>query len=171
MSKKKNILVEHTSQKWKKLCPRFHRNFIAMLQLKSSALYFVSTGSSASPLLPWACWVQQLGVCVRYGRRWEVRFRLQKWSLRAVGLWVGIQPDESVNAQAWWSMSHLCAGQSACRDSPSGRPHGAVARPSKCLASYVGKHDTVQCFSCGGCLGNWEDDDDPWKEHAKWFPK
>lgn len=41
----------------------------------------------------------------------------------------------------------------------------------KCLASYVGKRDIVQCFSCGGCLGNWEDDDDPWKEHAKWFPK
>ncbi|KAF4024310.1 hypothetical protein G4228_016349 [Cervus hanglu yarkandensis] len=40
-----------------------------------------------------------------------------------------------------------------------------------CLASYVGKRDIVQCFSCGGCLGNWEDDDDPWKEHAKWFPK
>uniref|UniRef100_A0A4W2G4P3 NLR family apoptosis inhibitory protein n=1 Tax=Bos indicus x Bos taurus TaxID=30522 RepID=A0A4W2G4P3_BOBOX len=36
---------------------------------------------------------------------------------------------------------------------------------------FTGKHDTVQCFSCGGCLGNWEDDDDPWKEHAKWFPK
>ncbi|XP_069080442.1 baculoviral IAP repeat-containing protein 1-like [Pleurodeles waltl] len=31
--------------------------------------------------------------------------------------------------------------------------------------------DTVQCFSCGGCLGNWEEGDDPWKEHAKWFPK
>ncbi|KAI4561223.1 hypothetical protein MJG53_012289 [Ovis ammon polii x Ovis aries] len=36
---------------------------------------------------------------------------------------------------------------------------------------FTGKRDTVQCFSCGGCLGNWEDDDDPWKEHAKWFPK
>ncbi|XP_078531418.1 baculoviral IAP repeat-containing protein 1-like [Lissotriton helveticus] len=31
--------------------------------------------------------------------------------------------------------------------------------------------DTVQCFSCVGCLGNWEEDDDPWKEHAKWFPE
>ncbi|XP_063769697.1 baculoviral IAP repeat-containing protein 1-like [Pseudophryne corroboree] len=34
-----------------------------------------------------------------------------------------------------------------------------------------GTRDTVQCFSCGGCLGNWEEDDDPWKEHAKWFPE
>ncbi|XP_037657030.1 baculoviral IAP repeat-containing protein 1 isoform X2 [Choloepus didactylus] len=36
---------------------------------------------------------------------------------------------------------------------------------------YTGHKDTVQCFSCGGYLGNWEEDDDPWKEHAKWFPK
>ncbi|XP_055454380.1 baculoviral IAP repeat-containing protein 1a-like, partial [Psammomys obesus] len=36
---------------------------------------------------------------------------------------------------------------------------------------FTGERDTVQCFSCGGCLGNWEEGDDPWKEHAKWFPK
>ncbi|XP_051028384.1 baculoviral IAP repeat-containing protein 1b-like isoform X1 [Acomys russatus] len=36
---------------------------------------------------------------------------------------------------------------------------------------FTGERDTVQCFSCGGCLGNWEGGDDPWKEHAKWFPK
>ncbi|XP_028646059.1 baculoviral IAP repeat-containing protein 1e-like [Grammomys surdaster] len=35
---------------------------------------------------------------------------------------------------------------------------------------FTGKRDTVQCFSCGECLGNWEEEDDPWKEHAKWFP-
>ncbi|KAM6156525.1 baculoviral IAP repeat-containing protein 1 [Erethizon dorsatum] len=36
---------------------------------------------------------------------------------------------------------------------------------------FTGKRDTVQCFSCGGCLGNWEEEDDPWQEHAKWFPR
>ncbi|XP_056377673.1 baculoviral IAP repeat-containing protein 1-like [Hyla sarda] len=36
---------------------------------------------------------------------------------------------------------------------------------------FTGTRDIVQCFSCGGCLGNWEENDDPWKEHAKWFPK
>ncbi|KAL1782848.1 neuronal apoptosis inhibitory 5 [Sigmodon hispidus] len=36
---------------------------------------------------------------------------------------------------------------------------------------FTGDRDTVQCFSCGGCLGNWEEGDDPWKEHAKWFPR
>lgn len=52
-----------------------------------------------------------------------------------------------------------------------GLPHGAIAEQSKCFPSHAGKRDTVQCFSCGGCLGNWEEGDDPWKEHAKWFPK
>ncbi|XP_077136792.1 baculoviral IAP repeat-containing protein 1-like [Ranitomeya variabilis] len=36
---------------------------------------------------------------------------------------------------------------------------------------FTGTRDNVQCFSCGGCLGNWEENDDPWKEHAKWFPE
>ncbi|KAJ1209063.1 hypothetical protein NDU88_004442 [Pleurodeles waltl] len=36
---------------------------------------------------------------------------------------------------------------------------------------FTGRKDTVQCFSCKGCLGNWEERDDPWKEHAKWFPE
>ncbi|XP_068104303.1 baculoviral IAP repeat-containing protein 1e-like isoform X2 [Hyperolius riggenbachi] len=36
---------------------------------------------------------------------------------------------------------------------------------------YTGRRDTVRCFSCGGCLGNWQEKDDSWKEHAKWFPQ
>ncbi|XP_059581060.1 baculoviral IAP repeat-containing protein 1-like [Alligator mississippiensis] len=36
---------------------------------------------------------------------------------------------------------------------------------------FTGEKDKVQCFACGGCLGNWEEGDDPWKEHAKWFPE
>ncbi|KAM4707160.1 baculoviral IAP repeat-containing protein 1-like [Discoglossus pictus] len=36
---------------------------------------------------------------------------------------------------------------------------------------FTGRKDTVQCFSCAGCLGNWEENDDPWREHAKWFPE
>ncbi|XP_075127045.1 baculoviral IAP repeat-containing protein 1 [Leptodactylus fuscus] len=36
---------------------------------------------------------------------------------------------------------------------------------------FTGTRDNVQCFSCGGCLGNWEENDDAWKEHAKWFPE
>ena len=35
---------------------------------------------------------------------------------------------------------------------------------------YTGKSDFVRCFSCGGGLKNWENGDDPWIEHARWFP-
>nr|XP_015219367.1 PREDICTED: baculoviral IAP repeat-containing protein 1e-like [Lepisosteus oculatus]XP_015219368.1 PREDICTED: baculoviral IAP repeat-containing protein 1e-like [Lepisosteus oculatus]XP_015219369.1 PREDICTED: baculoviral IAP repeat-containing protein 1e-like [Lepisosteus oculatus]XP_015219370.1 PREDICTED: baculoviral IAP repeat-containing protein 1e-like [Lepisosteus oculatus] len=36
---------------------------------------------------------------------------------------------------------------------------------------YTGTKDHVLCFCCGGCLGHWGADDDPWEEHAKWFPE
>ncbi|KAK6172083.1 hypothetical protein SNE40_018041 [Patella caerulea] len=36
---------------------------------------------------------------------------------------------------------------------------------------YLGREDAVQCFYCAGILKSWLDDDIPWQEHAKWFPK
>ncbi|XP_005109671.1 putative inhibitor of apoptosis [Aplysia californica] len=36
---------------------------------------------------------------------------------------------------------------------------------------YVGHGDNVKCFFCDGGLRNWEPNDDPWREHARWFPK
>lgn len=35
---------------------------------------------------------------------------------------------------------------------------------------YVKRGDRVKCFYCGGLLWNWESDDVPLIEHAKWFP-
>ncbi|KAK3095682.1 hypothetical protein FSP39_017542 [Pinctada imbricata] len=35
---------------------------------------------------------------------------------------------------------------------------------------YLGEGDKVKCFYCGGILWDWEEGDDPWEEHAKWFP-
>ncbi|KAH3729120.1 hypothetical protein DPMN_055083 [Dreissena polymorpha] len=35
---------------------------------------------------------------------------------------------------------------------------------------YTGVGDEVRCFSCNGGLRNWEENDDPWTEHCKWFP-
>ncbi|KAK3577417.1 hypothetical protein CHS0354_032263 [Potamilus streckersoni] len=35
---------------------------------------------------------------------------------------------------------------------------------------YMGQGDRVKCFWCGGELYDWEPHDDPWEEHAKWFP-
>jgi len=36
---------------------------------------------------------------------------------------------------------------------------------------YLGTHDKVKCFYCNGGLQNWDTHDDPWFEHAKWFPQ
>ena len=36
---------------------------------------------------------------------------------------------------------------------------------------YAGYGDYTRCFFCGGGLRNWEPGDDPWTEHARWFPK
>ncbi|GFN99272.1 baculoviral iap repeat-containing protein 7-like [Plakobranchus ocellatus] len=36
---------------------------------------------------------------------------------------------------------------------------------------YAGHGDNVKCFHCDGGLRNWEPNDDPWREHARWFPK
>jgi len=35
---------------------------------------------------------------------------------------------------------------------------------------YVGYADNVKCFFCDGGLCNWEAEDEPWTEHARWFP-
>ncbi|KAK3592337.1 hypothetical protein CHS0354_021671 [Potamilus streckersoni] len=32
-----------------------------------------------------------------------------------------------------------------------------------------GQYDIVRCFACDGGLKNWEPEDDPWIEHARWF--
>lgn len=36
---------------------------------------------------------------------------------------------------------------------------------------YLGKGDQVKCFSCGGGLKDWEEDDVPWEQHAMWYDK
>ena len=35
---------------------------------------------------------------------------------------------------------------------------------------YLGEGDKVKCWYCNGGLKNWDRFDDPWIEHAKWFP-
>ncbi|XP_069892907.1 baculoviral IAP repeat-containing protein 7-like [Dipodomys merriami] len=36
---------------------------------------------------------------------------------------------------------------------------------------HTGQQDKVRCFFCYGGLQSWERGDDPWTEHAKWFPR
>ena len=35
---------------------------------------------------------------------------------------------------------------------------------------YLGDMDRVKCWYCGGELQNWVCDEEPWTEHAKWYP-
>jgi baculoviral IAP repeat-containing protein 7/8 len=36
--------------------------------------------------------------------------------------------------------------------------------------SVLGKGDRVICYQCGGGIKDWSEGDDPWTEHAAWFP-
>lgn len=36
---------------------------------------------------------------------------------------------------------------------------------------YTQKGDRVICFSCGGGLCDWVEQDDPWEQHAIWYDK
>ncbi|WP_299734323.1 RING-HC finger protein [uncultured Endozoicomonas sp.] len=36
---------------------------------------------------------------------------------------------------------------------------------------YLNNEDRTKCYYCNGGLNNWERDDDPWFEHAKWYPR
>jgi len=36
---------------------------------------------------------------------------------------------------------------------------------------YIGCSDQVKCFYCAGGLRNWQPEDTPWVEHARWFSK
>ncbi|NXW64058.1 BIR7B protein, partial [Eurystomus gularis] len=35
---------------------------------------------------------------------------------------------------------------------------------------YTGQIDIVRCFHCDGGVRSWSFGDDPWREHAKWYP-
>lgn len=36
---------------------------------------------------------------------------------------------------------------------------------------YTGKGDQTICYHCGGGLKDWEETDEPWVEHARWFSR
>ncbi|XP_059498596.1 baculoviral IAP repeat-containing protein 1-like [Stegostoma tigrinum] len=65
--------------------------------------------------------------------------------------------------------------EEGCRlESFKGWPFYVQTEPSLLAGAgffYTGVKDQVQCFSCDGSLANWEEGDDPWQEHAKWFPQ
>ncbi|XP_045651466.1 baculoviral IAP repeat-containing protein 7 [Ursus americanus] len=53
-------------------------------------------------------------------------------------------------------------------------PLTAAVQPELLAAAgffHTGQQDKVRCFFCYGGLQSWEQGDDPWTEHAKWFPR
>ncbi|XP_046289401.1 baculoviral IAP repeat-containing protein 7 isoform X1 [Marmota monax] len=53
-------------------------------------------------------------------------------------------------------------------------PPTAGVQPEALAAAgffHTGQQDKVRCFYCYGGLQSWECGDDPWTEHAKWFPR
>uniref|UniRef100_A0A8C3WV09 RING-type E3 ubiquitin transferase n=1 Tax=Catagonus wagneri TaxID=51154 RepID=A0A8C3WV09_9CETA len=53
-------------------------------------------------------------------------------------------------------------------------PPSAVVPPELLAAAgffHTGQQDKVRCFFCCGGLQRWERGDDPWTEHARWFPR
>lgn len=68
---------------------------------------------------------------------------------------------------------HNFSMESARKASFKGWPTQITQRPevlSKAGFFYLGEGDKCKCFYCGGILWDWEPGDDPWVEHAKWFP-
>ncbi|XP_076969255.1 baculoviral IAP repeat-containing protein 3-like isoform X2 [Tamandua tetradactyla] len=53
-------------------------------------------------------------------------------------------------------------------------PSNVLVHPEQLASAgfyYMGHSDDVKCFCCDGGLRCWESGDDPWVEHAKWFPR
>ncbi|QWO71646.1 IAP3 [Orgyia pseudotsugata single capsid nuclopolyhedrovirus] len=51
-------------------------------------------------------------------------------------------------------------------------PRGLKQRPEELAKAgfyYTGRGDKTKCFYCDGGLQDWEKDDVPWEQHARWF--
>ncbi|NP_001082290.1 baculoviral IAP repeat-containing protein 7-A [Xenopus laevis] len=80
----------------------------------------------------------------------------------------GEEPDRT-----WESVYPEMAEERDRLDSFRNWPMYAHGNPEHLAGSgffYTGHRDNVKCFHCDGGLRNWEQGDDPWTEHAKWFP-
>lgn len=52
-------------------------------------------------------------------------------------------------------------------------PKGLSQKPVQMAGAglfYTGQGDKVRCFYCDGGLKDWQSEDEPWSEHARYFP-
>lgn len=53
-------------------------------------------------------------------------------------------------------------------------PRSIRQKPDKLAEAgffYTGQGDKTKCFYCDGGLKDWEEDDVPWEQHARWFER
>ncbi|AAC59034.1 inhibitor of apoptosis protein 3 [Orgyia pseudotsugata multiple nucleopolyhedrovirus] len=53
-------------------------------------------------------------------------------------------------------------------------PRGLKQRPEELAEAgffYTGQGDKTRCFCCDGGLKDWEPDDAPWQQHARWYDR
>ncbi|XP_021365133.1 baculoviral IAP repeat-containing protein 3-like [Mizuhopecten yessoensis] len=84
------------------------------------------------------------------------------------------------NIQRRWSQiytpkhPHMSQTSTRLESYDSSWPRDYVIQQPEHLAEagffYTGETDTVRCHYCDGGLREWEPNDDPWTEHARWFP-
>ncbi|XP_061714420.1 baculoviral IAP repeat-containing protein 7-B [Cydia pomonella] len=67
------------------------------------------------------------------------------------------------------ALASLAARRATFAEWPRGRPQ-APDTLAEAGFFYTGQDDQVCCFYCDGGLGKWEASDEPWAEHARWFP-
>ncbi|XP_063622260.1 E3 ubiquitin-protein ligase XIAP [Cydia splendana] len=67
------------------------------------------------------------------------------------------------------ALASLAARLATFAEWPQGRPQGPDTL-AEAGFFYTGQDDQVCCFYCDGGLGKWEASDEPWAEHARWFP-
>ncbi|NXD80032.1 XIAP ligase, partial [Halcyon senegalensis] len=112
-------------------------------------------------------------------RAWSEHKRHFPSCLFVLGRDVGNVPSESVSAEL---------GRSGLNNTQHPR-NPSMAKYGKRLQTFVtwmypvekerlaeagfysiGNGDHVVCFHCGGALEEWKENEDPWDQHAKWFP-
>ncbi|XP_073955154.1 death-associated inhibitor of apoptosis 2-like [Choristoneura fumiferana] len=68
------------------------------------------------------------------------------------------------------SLASLAGRLATFAEWPAGRPQAPQAL-AEAGFFFTGQDDQVCCFYCDGGLGKWEAGDEPWAEHARWFPE
>ncbi|NXN91272.1 XIAP ligase, partial [Rhinopomastus cyanomelas] len=144
-------------------------------ELASAGFYYIGVGDEVACF----CCGGKLKQWEPGDRAWSEHRRHFPKCLFVLGRDVGNVPHESVSAEL---------GRSGMSNAQLPR-NPAMAKYGRRLQTFVtwiypvdkellaeagfystGNGDHVVCFHCGGGLQEWKENEDPWDQHAKWFP-